>query len=96
MDNRLIRYAQDDAPLYGNQLRAFEIVELTPERYHEKAVLGNPILRASGRGWNADGMHHIDPHPVGQDQWIACVDGYYRKPADLRARVASLCGWLVP
>jgi len=37
----------------------------------------NPILKASGVGWNKDGMHHIDLHQVEQDKWIACVDGFY-------------------
>lgn len=75
IDSQLIRYAQDDASSYGTRLRAFEIVELTPERYQEKPVPGNPVLSASGQGWNAHGMHQIDPHPLGQDLWIACVDG---------------------
>jgi len=21
-------------------------------------------------------MHHLDPHPVAENQWLACVDGF--------------------
>jgi hypothetical protein len=74
-DGRIIRYSQDDYPIYGNQVRAFEISELTPARYKEKEVTTNPILRGSGKGWNAERMHHIDPHQIDENRWIACVDG---------------------
>ncbi|MBE9513733.1 MAG: hypothetical protein IMY83_01690 [Chloroflexi bacterium] len=75
-DGRIIRYTQDDEPTYGNQVRAFEITELTTTSYEEKEVSQNPILEPSGTGWNARGMHHIDPHQVDEGKWIACVDGY--------------------
>ncbi len=32
-DGRILRYAQDDDPTYGNQIRAFEITELTTISY---------------------------------------------------------------
>ena len=72
---RLIRYAQDDDPSYGNQLRAFEITELSTESYVERELLLNPPLKGTGWGWNADGMHNIDPHQIEKERWIACVDG---------------------
>jgi hypothetical protein len=75
-DGRIFRYTQDDEPTYGNQVRAFEITELTMTTYEEKEVNKNPILKASGVGWNARGMHNIDPHQIDKDKWIACVDGY--------------------
>lgn len=74
-DDRIIRFAQDDAPTYGNQLWAFEITELTIKDYKEKEVIGNSILKATGAGWNGEGMHHIDPHQINKGKWIACVDG---------------------
>mgnify|MGYP002778667175 CR=1 FL=1 len=76
LDGKVVRYTQDDKPVYGTQVRAFEITELTPTTYAEKEVQENPILKASGVGWNAKRMHHIDPHQINQDKWIACVDGY--------------------
>ena len=74
--DKIIRYAQDDYPRYGNQVRAFEIIELTPTDYREREFQPSPILTATGSGWNAVGMHHIDPHQIEGGKWIACVDGY--------------------
>ncbi|BAZ27957.1 hypothetical protein NIES4074_03870 [Cylindrospermum sp. NIES-4074] len=75
-NGQIFRYAQDDEKFYGNQVRAFEITQLTTTTYVEKAAKKNPILKASGFGWNKTGMHTIDPHQISQNQWIACVDGY--------------------
>jgi hypothetical protein len=75
-DDRIIRYAQDARPFYGRQLRALEITVLTTTRYEEVEVPESPILTASSSGWNAQGMHHIDPHRVGENQWMAVVDGH--------------------
>jgi hypothetical protein len=72
---KMIRYAQDCSPEYGIQVRAFEILVLSPEHYQEREVQSEPILAPSGQGWNAAGMHHIDPHEMPDGTWIACVDG---------------------
>ncbi len=74
--DRIIRFTQDDEPTYGNQVRAFQITELTPLLYEERELPGNPVLGPTGTGWNAEGMHHIDAHRLGANQWIACVDGW--------------------
>lgn len=78
-DGNIIRYSQDNKYVYGNQVRAFEITDLTTTTYEEKEVKETPILTASGSGWNKTGMHNIDPHQLEQDRWIACVDGYAGK-----------------
>lgn len=75
-DGRLLRFAQDCVPHYGVQVLAFEITELTPTSYAERAVELTPPLNGSGAGWNAAGMHHVDAHRVGADEWIAAVDGW--------------------
>lgn len=75
-DNKIFRYTQDCDPAYGSEVCAFEIVKLTAEDYQEKAVSYNPILKGSNQGWNAQKMHHIDPHNVEGVGWLACVDGY--------------------
>lgn len=75
-NGKVFRYTQDVEGFYGNQVRAFEITELTTTNYEEKEVKENPILQASGSGWNKTGMHTIDPHQLDEDKWIACVDGY--------------------
>jgi hypothetical protein len=74
---RIIRYTQDCRPVYGTQVRAFEITELTSTSYQEEAMDLPAILQGSGKGWNESGMHHIDPHREQDGRWIACVDGFY-------------------
>ena len=74
-NDRIFRFAQDDYPRYGNQVNVFEITGLDTNNYEEKPLTVNPILQASGTGWNALGMHHIDPHLVDGKRWVACVDG---------------------
>jgi hypothetical protein len=74
-NGHLLRYAQDDAPLYGQQVRAFAITTLTTTDYAEVEVAESPLLQGAGSGWNAVGMHHIDAHQLAPDRWLACVDG---------------------
>ncbi len=78
-DGKVIRYAQDCLPEYGRSLRAFQIDTLTKTDYAEHELPDSPILTASGSGWNAAGMHHIDPHQLSETEWIACVDGKTKK-----------------
>ena len=73
-DNRLFRFAQDCGPQYGSSVRAFEITKLTKDNYAE-IELHIPILKPSGNGWNAKGMHHLDAHQQPDGHWLACVDG---------------------
>jgi Glycosyl hydrolases family 43 len=74
--NRVVRYAQDDSPRYGNQVWAFEIVRLTETEYEEKQATDFPVIKATGgKAWNGDGMHNIDPHKTSDNTWVACVDG---------------------
>jgi hypothetical protein len=74
-NERIIRFAQDDEPYYGNQLWAFEITKLTTEAYEEKRIGRKPFLKGSDF-WNKRGMHQISPVRIGPNKWIACVDGY--------------------
>lgn len=75
-NDKIVRFAQDCAPFYGMQVRAFEVSELTAETYIEREHESSPILTPSGKGWNKWKMHHIDPHLLPNREWIACVDGY--------------------
>jgi hypothetical protein len=75
LDGKVIRYAQDCDGGYGLKVRAFEIQRLTPWWYRERERNESPVLKASGTGWNASGMHHIDPHHLDDGRWIASVDG---------------------
>ena len=75
-EGRVIRYAQDVIPVYGHQVHAFEILELTPTTYREQPSKENPVVKSGGAGWNVTRMHHVSPHPIGRGRWIAAVDGY--------------------
>lgn len=74
-NDKIVRFSQDCIPEYGTQVRAFEISDLTTRRYVEAEEMNSPILAGSGNGWNAIGMHHVDPHWLPDGRWIACVDG---------------------
>jgi hypothetical protein len=77
LGDRIIRYAQDCIPAYGTRVRAFEVSDLTENHYQERIAVADPVLAASGTGWNASGSHHIDPHRMNNGRWIAYVDGHF-------------------
>jgi hypothetical protein len=74
--DRVFRLAQCSLPFYGSEVRAFEIRDLTTTTYHEREAGGGAILKGSGVGWNACGMHHLDAHLQRDARWVACVDGW--------------------
>lgn len=74
-DGALLRFAQDCSRRYGERVKAFEIVELTSERYRERAVEGGLAPAASTGVWNSARMHHVDAHRLGENRWLCCVDG---------------------
>jgi hypothetical protein len=73
-NDQLYRLTQDDSPCYGIQVFAFEITKLSERSYEEKIASEVPIVTKTGSGWNAAGMHNVDPHKVGS-KWISVVDG---------------------
>ena len=70
---QLYRLGQDCYPRYGYQVRAFEITDISPTTYSEK-MIDTPLVKATGKGWNGEAMHHVDAHQTGPNQWIAIVD----------------------
>jgi hypothetical protein len=74
-NGRLLRFAQDGLPTYGNSLRAFDVEQLDLQHYAEHELAESPILRATRSGWNAVGMHHIDAVRLPDGRWRAAVDG---------------------
>ena len=62
--DRIIRFAQDIYPTYGNKVIAIAIDALTINDYSEHEIPENPILEASSKGWNANGMHQLDLHMI--------------------------------
>lgn len=74
-EGKPLRFAQDCFPIYGKQVRAFTITELTATSYMEGEVAQSPVLSPEGDGWNATGMHHVDAHRLEDGTFLACVDG---------------------
>src|SRR5689334_2345850 len=75
LNDKLIRFAQDCVPRYGSRVRAFDVLELTTTNYTEVENSASPVLQATGAGWNALGMHHVDAQQQPDGSWLACVDG---------------------
>ena len=72
-----IRFAQEVFPVYGKQVRAFELLRLSPSTYEEREVRPDrPVLTSQSAAWNSGGMHHIDAHMLPGGSWLACVDGF--------------------
>ena len=87
---RLLRIAQCDHPHYGYSVRAFEITHLSPRDYEERELQEDPILVASMKGWNADGMHQLSIYPGTNNEILAAVDGKkYTYRYDLYVRLPS-------
>ena len=78
-DGKIIRYAQDDYPAYGNQIRAFEILKLTTADYEERELKQFSVTKPSRIAWNMSGIHNIDIHRFGKNKCIAVIDGYGRE-----------------
>jgi hypothetical protein len=78
-EDKLIRITQNGFPRYGKSIRAFEIVELDIQEYKERELKESPILKASGKGWNKDGMHHLSGTQIGNKEWVVSVDGRIAK-----------------
>lgn len=74
-NGHIIRYCQNCFPVYGTSVRAFEITQLSTAEYAERELPESPILKGSGEGWNSHYMHHVDPYQIGENRWIAAVDG---------------------
>jgi hypothetical protein len=76
-EDRLYRYTMDINPPVGtHQVMAYEITDISPTSYVEQLVGVEPVLKASGSGWNQQAMHQIDPIQLGDNDWIASVDGF--------------------
>jgi len=75
-NGELYRYAQDETPNYGTKVWAIRITELTAVTYKEDAPEKEPVVQPGNELWNKDGMHTVDAHQTGTNDWIALVDGF--------------------
>jgi len=71
----LYRLAINCIPQYGTSVFAFQINELTKTSYKETKI-EKPFIEPAKTGWNSIGMHHADVHQIGDNHWIAIVDGF--------------------
>ena len=77
-DGRLLLFTQDCSRRYGYGLRACEVLQLDLAAYEERALSEDPLLVATGRGWNSHGTHHLDSLPLGGGTWLLATDGNHR------------------
>ncbi len=80
-NGKIYRFAQDRKPAYGSRTWAMEVTRLSPGGYAETLAAQRPVVEASGSGWNATGMHTVDPHEVSPGLWLSTVDGHSSKEA---------------
>jgi hypothetical protein len=73
LDGKLYRLGMDCLPVYGYQVHAFRVTDISTKTYAEK-MIDAPLVKASSEGWNAEAMHTVDAHQIGKNQWIAAVD----------------------
>lgn len=76
VNGRPVRFAQPVLPVYGTEVRAFEITELSRQSYGERPLRDAPILGPGSEPWNSGGMHHVDARLLPDGSWLACVDGF--------------------
>jgi hypothetical protein len=95
-EGRPVRFAQGGHPVYGTDVRAFEILELSPTRYRERPIGPIPVLGPGEQRWNRGGMHHIDAHAVPDGTWIACVDGWRERTENVAKEAFELSDNLLP
>jgi len=77
LDGKLYRLGQDCLPVYGFQVHAFQITDISAKTYAEN-MIDAPVVKASSQGWNAEAMHHVDAHQISAYRWIAAVDALGR------------------
>ena len=77
VNGKLYRFGQVCSPYYGYDLRFYEIMEITPERYSEKA--GSEAFFSTSMKlprWMAHGRHHIDALRLEDGRWLVAADGF--------------------
>lgn len=77
LDDKLYRFTMDVDPSVGTHMVwAYEITDISPTSYAEEKAFDEPVIAADGSGWNEKAMHQLDPVQVGEDEWVASVDGF--------------------
>jgi hypothetical protein len=74
-DGRLVRLAQNPG---RSQVRAFDVLEISPTAYVEREAPESPVMIA-GDTWNAAGVHHLDACALADGRWVVAIDGRVRR-----------------
>jgi hypothetical protein len=77
-DDSLLLFTQDCSRRYGFGLRAYEVLKLNRDEYLEREVCSEPLLAATGNGWNSHGMHHLESLRLSESEWLIATDGNHR------------------
>ena len=80
--DKTCRLAQDCSERYGAAVNAYEILELTKDKYEEGEKF--TLLRGTGTGWNACGMHHLQIYKVDATGLYMVSDGYENIDLDMQ------------
>jgi hypothetical protein len=73
IDNgKIYRFVQNCENYYGEKVDMYEILKISETEFKEKFV--KTILKPTGKGWNANQMHHIDIIKE-NSKYYAIVDG---------------------
>ena len=75
MDDRILRFAQDDAPKYGIQVFAFDVTQLDATTYREVPAGDRPVVARPDPDGTATGCTRWTPTCWRPNRWIASVDG---------------------
>jgi len=100
-DGKLYRFGQDGEGMYGRDIMAFRIDELSSTEFAQHRVkfqAGN--IRKSPGAWNAAGRHHVDLMELEDGSWLAAMDGDSRSGSQKRPALGTrtvyiIVGWMV-
>lgn len=75
--DQMVLFTQDGTRTYGESVYSADVGPIILSRATELNISESSVIGATGSGWNADGMHHVDAQPLTDGQWIAAVDGKF-------------------
>lgn len=79
--DKLYRFGQDCAGVYGRDVLAFRIDSLSPGDFVQKRVKFQAGRVRKGAGaWNSQRRHHVDVIQLPDGSWLGALDGDYLAP----------------
>lgn len=82
--DKLYRFGQDCAGVYGRDVLAFRIDSLSPGDFVQKRVKFQAGRVRKGAGaWNSLRRHHVDVIQLADGSWLGALDGDYSAPTTI-------------